>query len=69
MSAKPESGGARMIRTGRKPILLGPTEAEKEILDRAAAIDGRKTTPFVLHHALVAAKKILAKGKSEPETR
>lgn len=58
---KPLSGGARLIRAGRKPILVGPTEGEKKILDDAAEKDGRSTTQFVLWHALVAAKKILKK--------
>lgn len=63
MAAKKQaSGGARMMAAGRKPVMIGPTADEKDILDRAAQIDGRPTSNFVLNHALIAAKKILAKS-------
>lgn len=56
------SGGARLMKAGKKPILIGPTEDEKALLDQAAKEDGRPTTQFVLFHALAAAKKILQKS-------
>ncbi len=59
---KQESGGARLLKAGKKPILLGPTVEQKMTLDAAAAKEGRPTSQFVLFHALQAAGKILRKS-------
>lgn len=68
MAKKPEkpekpqkSGGARLVESGKKPILLGPTKSEHEILKSAAEKEGRPVTQFLLFHGLKAAKKILSK--------
>lgn len=56
-----KSGGSRLIASGKKPILLGPSAEEKLLLESAAKKVGVYTTEFVLMHALRAAKRILAK--------
>ena len=56
---KPPSGGRKLMDAGRKPILLGATEAEHDLLRQAAEAERRPITQFLLHHGLVAAKKIL----------
>lgn len=49
------------MKSGKKPILLGPSAEEKLLLESAAKKSGIYTTEFVLLHALRAAKRILAK--------
>ena len=56
---KQESGGARMARAGRQPMLLGLTAGEREVIEQAAKNERRPMTQFVLYHALMAAKKNL----------
>lgn len=60
---KPQSSSARMKAAGKKPSLLWLDPDTRTALDRAAAIDGRPLTQFLIYHATVAAKKILAKSE------
>jgi uncharacterized protein (DUF1778 family) len=46
-------------------IWCNPTEAEKEKIRLAAAVDGLPMSQFVLRHALVAAEKNLAKIRNQ----
>ena len=62
---KPMSGGARIKASGKSPMLLGVLPEQKDILRKAAAIDGRPMTQFLLFHALAAAKKILEKSATK----
>ena len=56
------SGGASLVASGRKPILLGLPTDEHDILRRAAAIERRPMTQFLIHYGIAAAKKILEKS-------
>lgn len=56
-----KSGGARLIASGKRPILVGPTAEQHAELSKAAAIENRPVAQFVLHHALKAAA-LVAKG-------
>jgi uncharacterized protein (DUF1778 family) len=60
---KQSSGGARLIASGRHPVLLGPTEEQHALLAAAAEVDGRPVTQFLIFHGLEAAKKILKKNQ------
>lgn len=63
-TAKPKkqrSGGAGLIAAGKKPLLLGLTPEQHELIRQAAELDGRYMTQFVLHNTLIAAKTILEK--------
>lgn len=57
--AKQSSGGRRLLESGKRPILLGVQVGDHEFLQRAAGIERRPVTQFVLHHALQAAHKLL----------
>lgn len=46
------SGGAKMKKAGKRPILLGVTEMQKQILQLAADQESRPLTQYVLFHAL-----------------
>ena len=50
-----------MAAKNLKPILLGVTAAEHDLLRAAAAAERRPITQFLLVRGLVAAKKILKK--------
>jgi uncharacterized protein (DUF1778 family) len=62
---KPISGGARIKLSGKSPVLLGILPEQKEVLQKAAELDGRPMTQFLLFHALAAAKKILDKSATK----
>lgn len=55
------SGGKRLTDTGKKPILIGATEAEHRKLARAAKAERRPITQFLLFHGLAAADQALNK--------
>ena len=55
------SGGARLAASGKRPILLGVSAEQHDLLRAAADAESRYVTQFVLHHALAAARKNLAK--------
>lgn len=55
------SGGARLIASGRKPVLLGLTPEQYEKMGRAAEKIGLKLTQFLVFQGLAAAEKILGK--------
>lgn len=57
--AKQLSGGRRLRESGKRPILLGVQVDDHEFLQRAAGVERRPVTQFVLHHALQAAHKLL----------
>lgn len=57
--SKPISGGARLVQSGKHPVLLGLTPEQRDIIGRAAKEDGRPLTQFFIHHGLAAAKRIL----------
>jgi len=59
---KQTSGGARLIASGRHPVLLGLTPGQREIILRAAEIDGRPVTQFLIYHSLAAGRKIIEKN-------
>ena len=56
---RPKSGGARLIESGRKPMVIGWTPEQHEKISAAATADSRRMTQFVMYHALKAADKIL----------
>lgn len=58
-STKPESGGARLIRNGRRAVLLGLSPEDAELFDRARGMI--PMTKFLVHHAREAAQKIIPK--------
>lgn len=62
MAVKRLSGGARLARSGKRPILLGVTAEQYDEISRAASADGRPMTQFLIFHGLRAAKKILKKS-------
>lgn len=64
---KVESGGARMKRTGKRPILLGVTDEQYKDIEAAAYMEGRQKTQFIVHHIWNLAKIKL--GKSEKSTK
>lgn len=63
MASKQTSGGARLVASGKSPILLGVTGAEKKILKKAADIEKRPMTQFLLFHGIMAARKIIEKSE------
>lgn len=65
-SAKPASGGARLIASGRRPVLLGLTADQHATIETAAKAERRPVTQFLLHHGLAAAEKILGNLSSPP---
>lgn len=66
MAAKKQlSGGARLIESGRRPVLLGVPGEQHDLLTEAAQADGRPLTQFLLFHGLRAAEKILGKKQKK----
>ena len=59
---KQASGGSRLKASGRKPVLLGLTPSEHSKVRRAAKIERRPMTQFLLRYGLAAAEKILSKN-------
>lgn len=59
--SRPESGGARLIRSGRTAVLLGLTPDEVELIDRARDLAPR--TRFIVRAAIEEAKRILEGGR------
>jgi uncharacterized protein (DUF1778 family) len=64
--SKRPSGGAALKAAGKKPILCGVTPEQLDELRGAADREGRKVAPFVVFHALAAARKILKKTGEKP---
>jgi uncharacterized protein (DUF1778 family) len=62
VATKQLSGGARLLAAGKKPVCLGLTEDQHDLLRLAAQAEGRPITQFVTFHALQAAKKIFLKN-------
>ena len=60
---QPTSGGARLKAAGKRAMLLGWPPEEAAAIEPAAKEDGRPMSQFVMHHALVAAKRILKKSE------
>lgn len=56
------SGGARLVASGKRPVLLGLAPDQHECIAEAAAATGRPVTQFLIFHGLMAAKKILEKS-------
>jgi uncharacterized protein (DUF1778 family) len=56
------SGGARLLASGRRPVTLGVEPSDHDTLRKAAQLDRRPITQFLIHYGLVAAKKILEKS-------
>lgn len=54
---KPKSGGARLVASGKKPILLGVTPEQYEKISTAAKADNRPITQYIIHHILKEAEK------------
>jgi len=57
------SGGARLVSSGKRPVLLGLTPEQHERLSAAAESEGRPLTQFLAFHGLKAAESILRKTK------
>lgn len=51
------SGGKRLADSGKKPMLLGWTPEQWELISRAAKRYGLARTQYVMMHALKAAEK------------
>ncbi len=47
---KPLSGGARLIASGRSPMILGWTPEDRAIIEAAAHAEGRSLANFVQFH-------------------
>lgn len=60
-ASKVATSSARMRASGKRPSLLWLDNSSRTLLRRAAVIDGRPLTQFLIHHGLAAAHKILAK--------
>lgn len=61
-AAKPLSGGARLKASGKRAMLIGwPKDGARKI-EAAAKAEGRPMAQFVMHHALMAAEKILSES-------
>lgn len=60
--AKQASGGKRLREAGKKPILLGPTEALHARLTEAARLAGVPLTQLCLDSVEATAEKILKKN-------
>lgn len=58
---KPLSGGARLIASGRHPVLLGLQPDQLAKIRSAASADNRPVTQFLIHYGIAAAEKIIAK--------
>jgi uncharacterized protein (DUF1778 family) len=58
------TGSAAMQARGFKPVLLHLTKEEKELLEQAAELDGRKQTQFVRFYTLEAARRIVSKHQT-----
>ncbi len=56
---KPASGGARLVASGKRAMLLGLSPEDRDLIERAAKADSRPMTQFVRLAAVAAAKKIL----------
>lgn len=59
---KPLSGTARMKARGLKGFSLAMTPQQKELLEKAATLDGRSLTQFLIYHGLRQAEKIISKN-------
>lgn len=62
---KPRGGYARVKAKGLRSFNFAVTEEQRETLRKAAELDGRSVTQFLIFHSLEAAKKIISKN---PET-
>jgi uncharacterized protein (DUF1778 family) len=63
---KPESGGSRITRQGKKLVWVTLTPAEHESVRVAAAIAGVPMSKFCMEASLRAAEKILKKSGRSP---
>jgi uncharacterized protein (DUF1778 family) len=59
--SKQKSGGRRLTESGQTVVNFGITNAERDLIDQAAAIVRRPRAAFIRYAALVEAKRILAK--------
>lgn len=62
MTAKKDKRQSYVARSGRTPIGVTVDEEEHDLIRRAAKLDGRPKSQFVLRAALAEAKKILRKS-------
>lgn len=60
---KPTSGGGRLMAAGKRPMTLGLSPEQSELIEKAAEQEGRPMTNFVLYHALEHARAILKARK------
>ena len=60
------SGGARMMASGKRPVLLGLSPEQHEKVFAAARKDERPVTQFFVFHGLKAAERILAQSPKSP---
>lgn len=59
-ATKPESGGARLMRLGKKPVVLGLTPEQHELASAVAKIEERAITEVILRYALRCLEQIQA---------
>jgi uncharacterized protein (DUF1778 family) len=57
--SKTKSGGAKLIESGKRAVLLGVEPGDHWILSTASKIEKRPVTQFLIYHALAAARKII----------
>jgi uncharacterized protein (DUF1778 family) len=62
---KPLSGAAKMRAAGRRGVLLSVTQTQHELLGRAAFVEMRPVSQYVVFHALDAARETLVKAGVE----
>lgn len=63
MSAKkPPSGTARQKAKGLKGFSLYLSDEQKETLKKAAKLDGRSMTQFLIYHGIKEASRIISKN-------
>ena len=60
MKTPRKSGGARLVASGKKPVLLGLDPADHLLLSRAANAERRPLTQFLLWYGLQAAKRVVS---------
>lgn len=59
---KRESGGARMLASGKKPIMIGLTHDEHDMVRQAADLVGRPMAQLAKFVLMSEAKRILEKN-------
>lgn len=66
---KAMSGGAKLKAAGKMPILLGVTPQQMKLFKKAAGLEMRPVTQWVIYHACHAAARLLAPSRHPREVK